>query len=1022
MKFFGSLDRFFYWVGQNGLMNSDAGLQCQLRAPIDNHTFTTSGDGLVSFIRLLGNRQIVGDEEFESACADFSGKLKSYLSIGNGRQHSFSFGCLTDASSAERFTANLIKPIYETGRRYGVESPALFRDIHQCLAANTQEDIVVLVVQTHVDGLTKDERARMARWRQEAAKKYAKHGTFDEVIVQTPEFNGPTLIPRHQQLVKVLCKDLENPNGRIGILADVMHVDEVGRMLYGFANRDPLPASTSGRSGPWRLRYLGDTLAGPLARRKDDMSNHFPLSIGRQIYSAPIPEIFGDIEMSKYGSWYYASIVMEMPPEQSPTPTFQELDRFLGRTVPWSAHFELLPNGMDFNKSEQMMNSLLGGFGDNNKRMRAAYQELRDLQINGEYVAALRVVFRTWAKTQDKLAERMSFLKLAVQGWGSSVVTNETGAPGLAMMSSIPGFTKRSVAPYMPGPLSEVIRMMPISRSASVWKDGGLILRTEDGQPYPIRFGSTLQTYSGCLVFAPPGFGKSLLVNCINRGNTFAPGIEELPYITIADVGMSSTGIVNLLKSYLPKHLADQVISIRVRNSVDYAVNPFDTQLGCDRPTENHRDYLVAVVSTVSPNLGDDTAKFCGAVIDEAYEYYGRTSPNAKRFQTSFNQRITAAIEEIGFVPDQHTTVWEVIDALMDAGRVADAWIAHRYAMPTLGNLTTLVGRPKIVDLYGNAKHKEEKITSIFQRNIMIATSEYQMISTHTRFDTGDARIVAIDLEEIVGSAKSAEGKRKAAVMYQFARQLGAGNYFMRWEEMEKLVPERYRAYHQQRVQQMWQSVKYMIYDEYHNASGIEELQQLVCADLRQGRKYQVVAMLSSQYLEDFPKQVCDAANTYFILGTGSETSLTEVQERFGLSSSEVNVIRRKLTGPDPEKGAPVFAYFKTKRGKLSQLLYNSVGPLELWAYTSSGADDALRKRLAARIGMRETLEYLAWKFPYDGAARNYIEAEKTKLNAKDDEQDERVYDTVANRLVDEAVERIAQRKAGRLAKEPVAA
>jgi hypothetical protein len=159
MKFFGSLDRFFYWVGQNGLMNSDAGLQCQLRAPIDNHTFTTSGDGLVSFIRLLGNRQIVGDEEFESACADFSGKLKSYLSIGNGRQHSFSFGCLTDASSAERFTANLIKPIYETGRRYGVESPALFRDIHQCLAANTQEDIVVLVVQTHVDGLTKDERA-----------------------------------------------------------------------------------------------------------------------------------------------------------------------------------------------------------------------------------------------------------------------------------------------------------------------------------------------------------------------------------------------------------------------------------------------------------------------------------------------------------------------------------------------------------------------------------------------------------------------------------------------------------------------------------------------------------------------------------------------------------------------------------------------------------------------------------------------------------------------------------------------
>lgn len=1006
MRIFGGLDKLFYWIGQNAFLNSDAEQQCQLRAPLDNTSFVTTADGLVSFIRLLGNRQIVGETEFYDACEELTNKLKAYFRMANGQQHSFAFGCLTDAGSAKRHTADLIKPLYATGRRFGVTSPAIFNDIHGSISAGTQEDFAVLVVSTHPDGLTKDERERMKKWRQETSRQHSRHGVINEDLAQTPHIHGPTLIPRHNQLVKVLRQDLENPNGKIGILADVMHVDEVGRMLRTFTDRDPLPSSS------WRLRYLGDTLAGTAVSRAGDASETFPMRIGRQLFTSSVTEVFDDIEMAKHGNWYFASVVMEMPPEYNPTPTFAELDRVIGRTLPWTLNFELLPEGLNYNKAEQLMSSLLGALGDNNKRIKQSFELLKAMRNDGEYVVAMRAVFRTWARTKETLSEHVSFLKLAVQSWGSSVVTNETGAPGLAMMAGVPGYAKRSVAAYMPAPLSHVIRMMPLSRSASIWKDGGLILRTETGQPYPVKFGSTLQTYWGALIFAPPGFGKSLLLNCLNRGNVFAPGLEELPYITVIDVGMSSKGIVNLLKAYLPPHLARQVVSIRVRNSVDYAVNPFDTQLGCDRPTENQRDFLVAVVSTVSPNLGDDTAKFCGAVIDEAYDYYGPNRPGAKRYQKSLNAQVAEALDAIGFVADQQTTVWEAVDALFKAGRIADAWIAHRYAMPTLGALTAMVGRPRIVDMYGTAVAPNgENLIKVFTRNILTATTEYQMISTVTRFDVGDARVITVDLEEIVGSAKSEEGKRKAAVMYLFARQLAAGNYFLRWEEMEKTVPDLYRKYHEDRVSKLWQSLKFIAYDEYHNASGIPSLQGLVKADLRQGRKYQVVAMLASQYLQDFPKEVCDAANTYFILGTGSDTSIRELQETFGFSESEIRVIQRKLTGPDPEKGAPVFAYFKTKRGKLSQLLYNSVGPLELWAYTSSGADEALRARLEKKIGMRHTLEYLAWKFPFDGAARNYVEAEKLKMNAESTDEEERLFDVLAGRLLEEAVDRIAARQ-----------
>jgi hypothetical protein len=87
MKIFGAFDKFFYWIGQNGLMNSDAEQQCQIRAPLDDTTFVTTADGLVSFIRLLGNRKIVGEAEFEEACDALTGKLKSYFKVGSGAQH-----------------------------------------------------------------------------------------------------------------------------------------------------------------------------------------------------------------------------------------------------------------------------------------------------------------------------------------------------------------------------------------------------------------------------------------------------------------------------------------------------------------------------------------------------------------------------------------------------------------------------------------------------------------------------------------------------------------------------------------------------------------------------------------------------------------------------------------------------------------------------------------------------------------------------------------------------------------------
>lgn len=1001
MNFFEIVEKGFYWIGQNGLLNSDAEKQCQINAAIDERTFVTTSDAVISFIRLYGTAKVIGAEEFDTAVEGITRKLAAYMKMGTGSQHSFGFGFLVDPDAADQLAGELLKPLASTCMRLGMKSDALIRDMMGVLKGSTQEEINVMVVMTHPEGLTSDERKLMTAWRLRQSKHFAAHGSVDDEQAQTPEYHGPLLMPRHRGLVDTLVRDLAKDN--IGIIADVMSAKEVSRMHRRFLDRDPLPADD------WCAAMVGDPMVQKAATRPRDASHMFPMRYGRQLLTSSVRERFYDVEAAKYGNWLYGSVILEQAPSSEEPPTFEELVDQLGRRIPWSANFEILPNGLEFNKAEQMLSGFMGAFGDHNRNIKQAFELLKTFKAGGHYVCALRATFMTWARTPDELTTRLSYLKLAVQGWGSAVCTNETGAPGLAYMSGAPGFTKRALSPYLAGPLRTILHMMPFSRPASLWKHGGLILRTKGGRPYPIQLGSTLQTYWGMLIFAPPGSGKSFLLNCINRGNVIAPGMQELPYMTLIESGLSGTGVANFMKDNLPDHLARQILTIRMRNSVEYAVNPFDTYVGCEMPTESQMDFQLAMLGTLCMNLGNEADNFLSQVIREAYRMLASDSPKARRFQRSYDQRVSDALDDIGFVEvPQVTTMWDVVKALFEAGRVHEAWLANRYAVPTLQTLIEASNSPTIRDQYGNAPAATgENIIPVFHRLIMAAQSNFEVISTYTRYDVGDARIVVFDMEEITRAASSDGGKQRAAVMCLFARQLGAGQYFTHWDELRSVVPETYRSYHQKRAAKMREGLKFIEYDELHNFRGIKAAMNLLAKDAREGRKYKVVAILSSQYVEDFPRELINAANSYLILGKGSDTSARQIQDTFGLTPSESYEIDQYLNGPDEVLGAPLFALFKTGRGRISQLLYNSAGPLELWAYTSSGDDADVRKLMADRIGYGRALSYLSARFPRNGMFREYLDSLRLRMGHRrgDSDQDQRFIEQVAEALSREALE-----------------
>lgn len=988
---FDTLERGLYWLS-SFLLEADTDAACQLRAPVNEHTFVTINGDLLTLIEVTGSRRLIGRAETDYHSAVLAKKLREYQTLGNGQQHSFGFGFRSNPNSVKRLE-DLYTASMNTAVRLGADAKYLFQDRILKLSKKCTDEVCVIVMMTHKNGFTPNEKKRYSEASGKSAAAVIRRSgvSMDDDFSQSPRPTSSLLVQRHEALLSTIREDFMNENVGISVLLRVLNCHAAVNVMRRFLDASPFPPG-------WRPRLLGDDALAINNPRGNKSDHLFPPRIGRQMITQGFEEMFTDAEIIKSGRYYYASAVLEVFPQEDPSPTFADLSAKIGRNIPWSFNLEMSPNGLSFNKMEQFFASFIGGFGEENKQVKSAWDELRRMQQNGDYVTAVRVVFTTWADSETKVIDNISFLKTSLQSWGSANVSNETGAPGSVHLASSPGYTAKIPAPYLPAPIDAVSRTLPIFRPSSVWDDGQIVLHTPQGRPYPIMFGSTLQNFWGTIVFAPTGYGKSFLMNMINSGILFSPGLKELPYTVVVDVGKSSQALVNLAKAILPPELARQVVAIRVRNDPRYAVNPFDTQLGLDQPTPTDRDFQLAVVSTLCPNLGPEGDRYILRVLDAAYRRTSRNSQTPKLWQRSLDNDLSAKLDELNFSLETRTRVWDIVDFFFDNEMVDDAVAAQRYAVPTLQDMIPACRDASVMDLFGTVPTPTgENISDVFMRNITTALSEYAMLTGVTKFDVGSARFLSVDLEEVLASSSSEEGRRRSGLMYLFARRLGARNFFMRWEEIEALTPERYAAYQKRRVTKLWEGLKFLEYDEIHNASGIESVQKLIQKDAREGRKYNVATMLSSQLLKDFPPDLVENTFTFFILGAGSRVGLAELQRSFGLSESETLAIMNECTGP-----GKLFAMFKTVVGTLSQVLHTTAGPIETWAFNSSAADSPIRDAMYELVGPKEALIFLARRFP-DGTARPFIEQFKLQMNVQDDGHgDEGVTKAVVRRLYSE--------------------
>lgn len=348
------------------------------------------------------------------------------------------------------------------------------------------------------------------------------------------------------------------------------------------------------------------------------------------------------------------------------------------------------------------------------------------------------------------------------------------------------------------------------------------------------------------------------------------------------------------------------------------------------------------------------------------------------------------------------TTWWEITDALFLAGFQHQAMLAQRYAMPLLADAAAICRTQVIEDLYGQVRAPTgEPLIQAFSRMISSAVREYPILSNITKFDIGDARIVSLDLDEVAKSGGDAS-ERQTAVMYMLARYALARHYYLTEDALGD-IPEAYRDYHRKRIGEIREDAKRIVYDEFHRTSKARAVRDQVILDMREGRKWNVQIALISQSLDDFDPVMVEFGTSIFIMDAGPEQAIKRSTEIFGLSETARIALKTRVHGPR-EGGATFLAQFSTKYGMNTQLLTNTLGPIELWAFSTTAEDARLRNNLYQRIGPSEARRLLANLFP-SGSVKSLIEKRLTTLKEKQGVIEEGSGLSIADQLMEEILE-----------------
>lgn len=979
------IEQLMYLLARGTLL-SDATAYCHLETAIGGDydpkskkiqsptTFVTKQNSLLTVCAVNGTTAIIPADSKHPAAIDFCENLTRRLGVYLKKQgHRMGVIFERDPTSVERTIRNLLEPAIQSTKKLKLDVADIFESKIATLSKHCASETVYLVISTELAALSPPEAKNEATDRIARAKKVGfLPGDFS---AQNFYSINKALISKHHTFVTSFVDDMK----KCGLLVAPLNAHAAGHSIRMSIDPELTDAH-------WKPVLPGDKFL-PRQDRKGN-KQLIPKSLAMQFLPRGMKT---HDEIVQIGKRFYATGSMECGP--SNTEMFDSLFARVSKEIPWRVAFDITPDGIGQKGFSRMITGILGFVSDSAKQIKASFDWFDETRRRNQVDVGMRVIFQTWGTDKSQGEDRLALLSRAVQGWGSCDTSSRFGDPVIGFMGAIPAYSGHNGANVMPTPLGDAVTMLPLARAASPWSHGAVLYRTSDGRIFPVQPGSSLQDTWNDFYFAPPGSGKSLKMNMDNLGTCFAPGLMHLPYLRSIDIGVSSSGLIEAIKSGLPDHMKHMCVYKRLQNNEEWAINPMDTEPGCRYPSDVVKNYLKALLVTLGTPIGENVQPYPAVdgladdLISLVYKKFADKSPNRKMYQSTVDPMIDKALEGLELLED--SSWWEVTDLLWAAGKKHESILAQRYAMPTLPDLAGICSAKEIREVYAKEGREividtGEFLCDAMERFITSATNQYPLLSTTTKMDLGEARVVSLDLNDVAPDGGPAE-KRQSAIFFMFARHLLTKDIFINSESAKLIIkncPEMYHRHHIARALEIESVMKCLSIDELHRTNGIPGFRILLKRDLREGRKWFLKISLASQYLNDFDDEMIKSATSIYAMRYIDDAGSEELRSRFGFSATALERYKHECLGPTPT-GAPFLALYKTKLGTIEQLLINTASPLELWALTTTAQDMGLRKRVYEKLPGKTARQALAAMYPAGSCQRDY-ESRSLAFNSKD--------------------------------------
>lgn len=986
MKFMDNLVRFWSYFRRDTLSH-----YIDLELNNDHYTFVTKTGALMSMIKIDGLGQIAGSEEFV-AIKNAMAKIFQASFVNEG--HVMQMTHERDYGRTKRDIQNRTRSSRKTSKEIGLNFDDIFDENEDVLSNFCIYEDTYLAIWTTTAVLS-SEVVKKARERNGKIKKDFPYEYADGVDAfrYIKEMQN-----KHEAFLDTTVIDNLR---RGGAVIEKLTVHEAGAVIRNKFDREGVDPS-------WVPTLIGDNLVPRAAIEdmvdtpKKDISDlmwpRLDWQLARQNHTTPSAGLL------KVGNIFYKTMFVDVPPD---TPErFGQLSTKIDADIPFRISYHFGKVGSLSLTIKSQLNAFIAFAHTQNRQIARGLAQKQADSDRGNVYVNMQVAITTWADDENVLNKNVEKLTRSMQSWGNLDVEIDITDETEGLVSTIPGANMRSPANLSYPPVQEAIHMLPLARPASLWDSGGVLFRTPDGKVYPYEVQSSKQELTVDLFIAPPRQGKSVLSNALNKALCLRQGQTELPYLCVLDIGPSSLGMIELILDGLPNHLKHLAVHHKMKESAEHAVNPFDLQLGCDKPLANERSFQINLFTQLLTPVGQETPtknimEMVSMLIQHTYEYYSKAK-TAKPYNPNLNKEIDDIIAS-GRIKLLGDPSWiEVRDALFKAGEFEAAVIAQRYSVPILADFATRVFDEPIARSYGDITDKENELLKELSRRVNETLREYPLFSQPTKIAFDNARIIAIDLQDVTEEGSPAADK-KTGIMYLLGRYLGAKSFYLTEEDVRYFAPE-YQNYQKDRIQNIRRAVKRLVFDEFHKTANQKGVRLQVVRDMREGGKWGVGVALLSQEPTDFDKTMINLATNRFFMGGLAKQAQEDVINLFGLTKVEQDILKEpgRLHGPKANAGSCMLLKTKYDGYEYSQLINFQIGSKELWSYSTSFADIQIKNSLKKELGSEKAREILSKYFP-GGSASKELER-RGKLADIDNDISGKKKDSVLTGLINELI------------------